>query len=150
MRIGITNDHHGIKIKKEIVKYLRKKGHDVLDYGPSTTTPVDYPIYAFDIGNRIKKGEIEMGVLICGTGVGMCIAANKVSGIRCAKVENIRDAKLARQHNNANAISINSRLSMLRIKDILDTFINEKFSNEERHIRRNNMIDSYTEAGNDD
>lgn len=143
MKIGITNDHRGVNRKKEIIKYLRSKGHEVLDFGSNSLESVDYPIYAFDIGKRISNNEIELGILLCGTGVGMCIAANKVNGVRCANLNNIKDAKLAHQHNNANAIAISSDMSMIRIKDILDAFLKAKFSSEERHIRRVNLIDSY-------
>lgn len=144
MKIGITNDHRGVNRKKEIIKYLKSKGHEVLDFGSNSLESVDYPIYAFDIGRRISNNEIELGILLCGTGIGMCIAANKVNGVRCANLNNIKDAKLARQHNNANAISLNSDMSMIRTKDILDVFLKAKFSTEERHIRRVNLINSYT------
>ena len=143
MKIGITNDHRGVNRKKEIIKYLKSKGHEVLDFGPNSLDSVDYPIYAFDIGERISNNEIELGILLCGTGIGMCISANKVNGVRCANLNNIKDAKLARQHNNANAIALSSDMSMIRIKDILDVFLKAKFSSEERHVRRVNLIDSY-------
>jgi len=143
MKIGITNDHRGVNRKKEIIKYLKSKGHEILDFGPNTSESVDYPIYAFDIGKRISNKEIEFGILLCGTGIGMCIAANKVNGVRCANLNNINDAKLAREHNNANAIALNSDMNMIRIKDILDVFLKTKFSNEERHARRVSLIDSY-------
>lgn len=143
MKIGITNDHRGVNRKKEIIKYLKAKGHEVFDFGSNTSESVDYPIYAFDIGKRISNKELELGILLCGTGVGMCIAANKVNGVRCANLNNIEDAKLAREHNNANAIALSSDMSMIRIKDILDVFLKAKFSNEERHSRRINLIDSY-------
>lgn len=143
MKIGITNDHRGVNRKKEIIKYLRSKRYEVIDYGPNSPESVDYPIYAFDIGKRISNKEVDLGILLCGTGVGMCIAANKVNGVRCANLNNIKEARLARQHNNANAIALASDMSMIRIKDILDVFLKAKFSDEERHIRRVNLIDSY-------
>ncbi len=143
MKIGITNDHRGVNRKKEIIKYLKSKGHQVMDFGSNSLESVDYPIYAFDIGKKISNNEIELGILLCGTGVGMCIAANKVNGVRCANLNNIKDARLAHQHNNVNAIALSSDMSMIRIKDILDAFLKEKFSSDERHIRRINLIDSY-------
>jgi ribose 5-phosphate isomerase B len=144
MKIGITNDHRGVNRKKEIIRYLRSKGHEIFDFGSNSSESVDYPIYAFDIGKRISNNEIELGILLCGTGVGMCIAANKVNGVRCANLNNIKEAKLAHEHNNANAIALSADMSLIRIKDILDAFLKAKFSSEERHIRRVNLIDSYT------
>ena len=95
-------------------------------------------------GNEsLKKEEIQIGILICGTGIGMSITVNKVKGVRCALVHNIKEAKLSRLHNNANCIAFSSNLNMFRIKDILDVFIKTKFSEEERHTRRIEMIDNY-------
>lgn len=142
MKIGIAADHHGIKVKNNIKKYLEHLGHEVIDFGPETNESVDYPEYAFKVGNALKT-EIELGILICGTGIGMSIAANKVSGVRCALVHNIKEAKLAKEHNNANILALGSNLSMFRIKDILDVFVNTKFSDIERHQRRVDMINNY-------
>lgn len=142
MKIGIASDHKGIKTKEKIKKYLEYLGYEIIDYGTNNTTSVDYPEYAFKIGNALKE-EVELGILICGTGIGMSIAANKVKGVRCALVHNIKEAKLAKEHNNANCIALSSTLNMFRIKDILDVFINTKFSNEERHQRRVDMINNY-------
>lgn len=142
MKIGIAADHHGIKAKNNIKKYLERLGHELIDFGPESNESVDYPEYAFKVGNALKE-EIELGILICGTGIGMSIAANKVNGVRCALVHNIKEAKLAKEHNNANCIALSSSLSMIRIKDILDVFVNTKFSNIERHQRRVDMIDNY-------
>jgi len=142
MKIGIAADHHGVRIKGKIKKYLEHLGHEVIDYGSNTVYSVDYPEYAFKLGNALKE-EIELGILICGTGIGMSIAANKVKGVRCALVHNTKEAKFSRLHNNANVIALSSNMSMFRIKDILDVFINTKFSNEERHSRRVELINKY-------
>ena len=142
MKIGIAADHNGLKVKCNIKKYLEHLGHEVIDYGPIANESVDYPVYAFKVGNALKE-EIELGILICGTGIGMSIAANKVNGVRCALVHNVKEARLAKEHNNANCMSLSASLSMLRIKDILDVFVNTKFSNIERHQRRVDMIDNY-------
>ena len=142
MKIGIAADHHGVKLKSKIMKYLEHLGHEVLDYGTDMTDSVDYPEYAFKVGEALKE-EIEIGILLCGTGIGMSIAANKVKGVRCALVHDTKKAKLSREHNNANVIALSSNLSMFRIKDILDVFVNTKFSNIERHQRRVDMIDNY-------
>ena len=142
MKIGIAADHNGVKMKAKIKAYLEHLGHEIIDFGPETIDSVDYPEYAFKVGKALKE-EIEIGILICGTGIGMSIAANKVKGVRCALVHSTKEAKLSRLHNNANVIALSANTSMLRIKDILDVFINTKFSNEERHQRRINLIDSY-------
>lgn len=144
MNIGIATDHRGVKQKQKLIKYLEKKGHTIYNYGPDTEESVDYPDYAFLIGEKINSGEIELGILICGTGIGMCIAGNKVKGIRCAKVDNIKEAKLSRLHNNANVISLSSNMGLMRMKDILDVFLSTSFSAEERHVLRINKIDNYS------
>jgi ribose 5-phosphate isomerase B len=143
MNIGIASDHRGVTQKKKLIKYLEAKGHNIYNYGTDSEESVDYPDYAFLIGNKINEGEIELGILICGTGVGMCIASNKVRGIRCAKVDNTKEAKLSRLHNNANVISLSSYMGLTKMKDILDVFIKTKFSNEERHLLRVNKVDNY-------
>lgn len=146
MKIGITNDHRGIKRKNQIIKFLTKKGYEVIDYGVTSKESVDYPTYAFDICNKIIHNDVDFGILLCGTGIGMSIAANKVKGIRCAKLDSVNDAKFARLHNNANAIALNSDISFYKTKDILDAFLKYSFSNEDRHVRRNTMIDNYSDG----
>ncbi len=143
MKIGIANDHRGVNRKNDIMKYLNRKKYEVIDFGTNTSESVDYPIYAFELAKKVSHKEIDFGILLCGTGVGMCIAANKVDGIRCAKVDNINDAKLTRLHNDANMLALSSEISLIRTKDILDVFLKTKFSEEERHIRRISMINSY-------
>lgn len=143
MKIGIASDHHGIRVKEELMNYLNKKGNEVVNYGPDTRDSVDYPEYAFKIGNAIKNKEIELGILICKTGIGMSIAVNKVNGVRCAKVDNIKDARLTREHNDANVIAISADEPLFKLKDIIDVFIRTKFSSEERHQRRIDLINNY-------
>jgi len=141
MKIGIGTDHRGLKKKELIIKYLKGKGIEVVDYGTNNTESTDYPIYAFKVGESVSK--IDFGILLCGTGIGICIAANKVHGVRCAKVDSVSDAKMSRIDNNANIISLNSNYSMVKLKKLINAFIETPFSNEERHIRRINMIDNY-------
>lgn len=141
MKIGIASDHRGFNCKEEIIKYLKKSGHIVTDYGTSSNESVDYPKFAFNLCEDIKK--IDLGILLCGTGIGMSIAANKVKGIRCARICTNSDAKYAKLHNNANVMAISCDLSLRKVKKIIKTFIETDFSNEERHIRRNNMVDNY-------
>ena len=143
MKIGITNDHRGIDKKNKIVKFLKKRGYEVVDYGSNTNQSDDYPNFAFQIGSELVNNNIDFAILLCRTGIGMSIAANKIDGVRCANPSYVEDAKLSRIDNNANAISLKSSFSMFKTKKILIAFLETKFTNEERHIRRINMIDNY-------
>lgn len=143
MKVGIANDHRGFKLKNEILDYLKSLGYEVINYGSDTEEPVDYPVYAFKIGEAVKKGEIDRGILICRTGIGMSIACNKVKGVRCAKVDNVEEAALTRLDNDANVIAISYVKDITEIKEMIKTFLEIKFSDEERHHRRVNLIDNY-------
>ncbi len=107
MTIGIANDHQGTKIKHEIVNFLKQNNYDVINYGTDEEESVNYPTYAFKLCEDINK-KTDFGILICKTGIGMSMAANKVHNIRCAKVSTIEEAKLTREHNNANVIALAS------------------------------------------
>ena len=143
MKIIIASDHHGVSIKAKIIKFLKKLGYEVEDYGTNSTELVDYPEYAFKVSKSVRDGEASLGVLLCGTGIGMSIAANKVRGIRCAKIDNVNDARLSKEHNNANVLAMSSKKRFGEIKKMLLEFLNTKTSNEERHTRRRNAIDNY-------
>lgn len=143
MRIGIAADHRGFKKKQKLMEYLEKKEHEAINYGVNNNNSVDYPDYAFLVSEKINNQEIDIGILICGTGIGMCIAANKVPNIRCAKVDNIKEASLARSHNNVNIIALSSTMPLFKMKDIIDVFLKTPFSNEERHQRRIDKINNY-------
>ena len=139
--IGIASDHAGFELKEKLKKEL--KDYQIIDYGTMVDTSVDYPDYAFKIGESIANKGIKLGILICKTGIGMSIACNKVRGVRCAKVDNVEEAKLTRLHNNSNVIAI-SALNKNAL-EIVKTFLDTEFSNEERHIRRINKITEYEE-----
>lgn len=139
--IGIASDHAGYEIKKVLIDYLKNKNYEVKDYGCNDTTSVDYPVYAFKLCEDINS--LDKGILICTTGIGMSIAANKVKGIRCAKVDTVDEAVLTRMHNNSNVIALSALKNVEEIEKIIDAFLETSFSNEERHIRRNNMVDNY-------
>mgnify|MGYP004643930605 CR=1 FL=1 len=143
MKISIANDHNGVLIKNTIKEYLENLGYEVIDFGSNDNMSVDYPNFAFKVGKSVASKDTDLGILICGTGIGMSIACNKVRGIRCAKVANVEEAKLSKQHNNANVIALSSHLSDTEIKEIVKSFVETDFSNEERHIRRNGLIDNY-------
>jgi sugar-phosphate isomerases, RpiB/LacA/LacB family len=138
MKIGIANDHRGVNLKKKIMNYLHEKDILCVDYGTNSEESCDYVDYALKLGNAINNKEVDLGILICGTGIGMSIAANKINGIRCARVVNSDEAKLSREHNMANIMAIGENIE--DVFSVVDTFINTKESKEERHIRRVNKI----------
>lgn len=138
MKIGISNDHHGIKLKNKIKDYLKGKNIEVIDLGTNEKNNVDYVDYAVQLCNELNKKTFDLGILICGTGIGMSIVANKIKRIRCAKVNNEEEAKLCKEHNMANVIALSEYVD--NYKNIIDAFINTPYSIEERHIRRINKI----------
>lgn len=142
MKIGIANDHAGTNLKHELIAFLSEKGHEVINYGTDSTTSSDYPILAKKLANAVKDKEVELGIAICGTGLGMSYACNKIKGIRAACVSESVSASLARLHNDANIICFGARIIGIETaKDIVDKFINTEFSNNERHIKRIEMIE---------
>jgi len=143
MQLVIGNDHKGTKLKNKLIIFLKKNGHIVENIGSNDELSVDYPNYAFEVGLAVSKKKADFGILICGTGIGMSIAANKVKGIRCALVSSVKEATLARKHNDANVIALSSNTSYLVAKKIIKTFITTDFSNEERHLKRIDMIKEY-------
>lgn len=140
MKIGIASDHRGVILKEKIKNYLNEK-YKIIDYGTNSIESVDYPEYAFKVGEDIRDNKIDLGILICGTGIGMSIACNKVKKVRCAKVTTKEEAYLARQHNNANVIALSENVT--NYKEIIDTFLTTEASKEEKHQRRVEMIDNY-------
>ena len=141
MKIGIGNDHKGLKLKNKLYKYLTKNGFDIVDYGTNDNTSVDYPDYAQKVGTDVSAKSIDLGILICGTGIGMSISCNKVKGARCAKVNTVKEAKLAKLHNNAKVIALSGSTFGYKAKKLVNTFINTNYSNEERHNRRISKIE---------
>ena len=140
MKIGITNDHRGVVTKEFLISYLIGMGHEVINYGTNDTEAVDFPDYAYKLGKAILSNEVELGIAVCGTGIGMSIALNKMKGITCAKVSSVSEAILCKAHNNANAIAISEELPEEVAKEIIDKFINTPFSNIDRYINRNEKI----------
>lgn len=143
MKIGIANDHHGIEINKELTNFLNELGYNVINYGPVSNDPVDYPIYSFKLGEAVSSKEVDMGIVICNSGIGVSIACNKVKGVRCAKVNDEWEAEMTRLHNDANIIAVGSRIPMEELKKIIVKFLQTEFSNEERHQRRIDLINNY-------
>lgn len=139
--IGIACDHGAYELKLEIMKYLDEKGEKYQDYGCNGES-VDYPVYAKKVGKAIQDGICDKGILLCGTGIGISITANKMKGIRCALCSDCFSAEATRLHNDANILAMGGRVvgPGLGIK-IVDTFLNTPFSGEERHARRIGMIE---------
>lgn len=144
MKIGIASDHRGYKLKEKLKKYFVKKNIDYVDYGTNSIERVDYNDYASKVCEAVLDGEVTVGVLICGTGIGMSIMANKYKGIRCAKIDNALEARLAKEHNNANVISFSANVLYLEAKDMIDSYLNASFL-EGDHLRRVNKIISLEE-----
>ena len=134
MKIGIANDHHGIELKKRIINYLKEKKIEYKNYGCDVVDNVDYVDYAVELCKGIQNKDIDYGILVCGTGIGMSIVANKMKGIIAGKVNTPREAGLIKEHNMANIMTLSEYTENL--EEILDNFINTKPSTEERHRRR--------------
>lgn len=137
MKIGIGNDHTGVALKQEIIKHLEAAGHTCVDFGAYDETPVDYPDIAVKVAGSVKEGSVDTGIVICGTGIGISIACNKVAGIRCALCGDVFSAEATRAHNNANMLALGARVigPGLALK-IVDTFLQTPFSGEVRHQKR--------------
>ena len=147
MKIAIGCDHTAIDLKETIKKHLQDKGHEVEDVGTYSKESCDYPIYGFKVANKIKNGEAERGVLICGTGVGISLSANKVKGIRAVVCSEPYTAKMARMHNNAQIVAMGARVvSDGLATDIVDAFMNAEFEGG-RHQRRVDILSRIEETG---
>lgn len=140
--IAIGSDHAGYSLKQTIIQYLEQNNLSYKDYGCYSEQSCDYPVYAKKVANAIVNGECDKGILICGTGIGISIAANKIKGIRAALCHDCFSAQACREHNNANIIAMGSRVigSGLAVK-VVEEFLNTEFSNDKRHIDRINQIE---------
>ena len=137
MKLAIASDHAGVDIKAMLRDTLRAEGHEVLDLGTHDYASCDYPDYAALAASKVAQGEVERAVLICGTGVGMAIAANKIRGVRAASVSEPVSAGLARSHNDANIVCLGARIVGPEMAlEIVRVFLSTPFSNGERHARR--------------
>lgn len=140
--IAIGSDHAGYRLKVEIIKYLEQKGYAYKDYGCYDEKSVDYPEFAHKVAHAVADGEAEKGIVICGTGIGVSMAANKVKGVRAALCHDCFSAKATREHNDANVLTMGERVVGPGLAvQITDIFLNTPFSNDERHIRRINQIE---------
>jgi len=140
--IAIGNDHTGYQLKKAIIEYMEKMGIDYKDFGCGDITTSDYPNYAKAVGRAIQNKECDKGILICGTGIGISIAANKMKGIRAALCHDCFSAEATRMHNDANVLAMGARvIGIGHALKIVEIFLNTEFSGEERHTRRIQMLE---------
>jgi ribose 5-phosphate isomerase B len=139
MNIAIGSDHRGLKLKKYVIKLLADVRHSYRDFGCDTEEPVDYPDVAREVAQAVASGEFDRGILVCSTGIGMCIAANKVSGIRAAQCYDTFCALRARQHNDANILCLGGDEDKGQVADIVSTFLTGQFEGG-RHQRRIDKI----------
>ena len=137
MKIALGCDHGGFELKEQVLAYLKEKGHEVCDFGTYGLQSCDYPEFARKAAQAVADGECERGIVICTTGIGVSIVANKVKGIRCAVVSDTTTARLTRAHNDANMIAMGGGIIGKNLAlDIVAAFLNTGFSGEEKHARR--------------
>lgn len=145
MRIAIGSDHGGLRLKKEVIKHLKKKGIEVKDYGTYTEESCSYPDYGMAVGEAVVDKECKLGILICGTGIGISIAANKIPGVRAALCSDTFSAHATREHNNANILAMGERVVGPGLAlDIVDAFLSANFEGG----RHQNRVDKITEIEN--
>ncbi|WP_458411662.1 ribose 5-phosphate isomerase B [Schinkia sp. CFF1] len=143
MKVAIASDHGGIHIREEIINLLEEMGIEYQDFGCECSTSVDYPDYALPVAEKVASGEFDRGILVCGTGIGMSISANKVKGIRCALVHDVFSAKATRQHNDSNVLAMGERVIGPGLaREIAKTWLTTDFEGG-RHLNRVNKITEY-------
>ncbi|MFA6807407.1 MAG: ribose 5-phosphate isomerase B [Eubacteriales bacterium] len=148
MKIALGSDHGGFELKEIVKEYILKKGYEIIDCGTNSLDSVDYPIYGFAVGKTVSNKEAEIGIIVCGTGIGISIAANKVSGVRAALCTNSYMAKMAREHNNANILALGARVLGTGVAlEIVDAFLNSNFAGW-RHARRVDLISEFEKSKN--
>jgi ribose 5-phosphate isomerase B len=146
MKIAMGADHAGYEVKNRLVQILRSQGHDVLDYGTCDETPVDYPQFGYAVGEAVASGQAERGIVVCGSSLGIAMAANKVPGVRCAAVFEPLMTELARQHNDANVIALSERLTGWDMIERLVQVFLETPPEGGRHAYRVEQLFEYTDA----
>ncbi len=141
--IAVGSDHAGYELKNQLIEHLRNRGYEVKDYGTYSEASCDYPDYAKQVANAVAGGEAEQGLLVCGTGIGMSMAANKVKGIRAAVLSDEFSAEATRSHNDANVLCLGARVvDYAKAEKLLDIFLDTPFSAEEKHIRRISKLEN--------
>ena len=138
MKIAIACDHGAVALKNNLIAYLEKQGHELRDFGTYEPVSCDYPIYAAAAARAVASGACERGIVLCTTGIGMSIAANKIKGIRCALLHDLKSAAMTRQHNDTNMMALGAGIVSEELAyQITDIWLNTEFSGAERHVRRN-------------
>jgi len=141
MKIALGSDHGGYQLKENLKKYLNELNVEYKDFGCNSEQSVDYPDIGFKVSDEVKNGRYDKGILICGTGIGMSVVANKIKGIRASLCHDVFSARCAREHNDANILTLGGRVIDSGLaKEIVKIWLNTNFSGEERHIRRMNKI----------
>ncbi len=140
MNLGFAADHRGFKLKEELIKYFADNGYNIVDYGTNSEESCDYPDFAYKLGNGILLNEVDFGIAICGSGIGISIALNKMKGIYCAKVSNPDEAMHTRLDNNTNVIAFGEKMSLNDAILSIETFISTEYSYLEKHERRNKKV----------
>lgn len=141
MKVSIACDHGALALKNKMISHLEAKGYEVKDFGTYTSDSCDYPDFAAAAARAVASGECEKGIVLCTTGIGMSIAANKIPGIRCALLSDLLSAKLTRQHNDTNMMALGAGVVGESLAlEILDTWLSTEFSGAERHQRRINKV----------
>ena len=143
MRVGIASDHRGYKLKEKLKTYIIKEGYEIEDFGTSSLESVDYPDYGIKLGEAVRDKQVDLGIAICGTGIGISIACNKVDRVRCARIVDAKEAKITKLHNKANIIALNEKMPLFMAKDIVDAFLTTEYVPEERFERRIDKINKY-------
>lgn len=142
MKIAVGSDHAGYKAKEMVKDFLKRKNIEVKDFGTNSEESVDYPDFAYPVAEAVARGEYDRGILVCGSGVGVTIVANRVRGVRAVLAYDTYTAKQSREHGDANVLTLAGRkMTRAKVDKIVDTWLKTKFSDEERHKRRINKID---------
>ena len=145
MKICLGSDHRGYKLKEIMKVYLQEKGYEIIDVGTKNFDRVDFPDYCFSLCQKVVNKDAEIGILFCGTGIGMSIAANKVKGIYCARITNVKEAKLAKEHNDANVIALSGNICPFKAKKMVMEFLKEKPLDDPVYSERIEKIKQYEE-----
>lgn len=141
MKIAIATDHGAVALKNAVIAHLEAKGHEMKDFGTYEPVSCDYPIYAAAAARAVASGECQRGIVMCTTGIGMSIACNKIKGIRCALLHDLKSAELTRQHNDTNMMALGAGVTEEALAlQLVDVWLETEFSGVERHARRNSLV----------
>lgn len=148
MNVAVACDHGGFPLKAKVIEVIRAAGHEALDLGTNSTDPVDYPDYARAIGEAIQQGRAERGVLLCGSGIGACVASNKMRGIRAGVCHDTYSAHQGVEHDDMNVLTLGARIiGPELVPELVRAFLGAKFTGEERHVRRLSKVKAMEEKG---